>query len=111
MSTTKYEVFVTSAAERDLRDIYEYIAIRLESPRAARGQVERIRTAVIGLSQMPNRFRAYDREPWSSRGIRIRAVDNYLVFYIVGEEEKRVTVVRVIYGDMDVEDALVRTVM
>lgn len=103
---TKYEVLVASEAERDLRDIYDYVATRLESPRAARGEVERIQAAVHGLSEIPNRFRAYERGPWCTRGMRVRAVDNHLVFYIVDEARRRVTVARVMYGGMDVDTAL-----
>jgi toxin ParE1/3/4 len=107
---TSYEVCVASEAERDLWDTYEYITTRLKSPRAARGQFARIRAAIEGLAQMPKRFRAYDREPWRSRGMRVRPVDNCLVFYVVDDAERKVTVVRVTYGGMDVDSALERMV-
>ena len=33
-------------------------------------------------------------------------VDNYLVFYIAEKEEKRVTVIRIMYGRRDIETQL-----
>lgn len=96
-----YEVLVASEAERDIRDTYEYIATRLDSPRAAAGQVRRIRDAVGGLSEMSKRFRAFGREPWRSRGMRVMVVDSYLIIYFVDDAERTVTVARVMYGGMD----------
>lgn len=37
----------------------------------------------MGLEQMPERFREYEKEPWHSRGIHIMPVDNYCVLYIL----------------------------
>lgn len=101
MTVASYEVLVASEAERDIRDTCEYIATRLDSPRAAAGQVRRIRDAVGGLSEMPKRFRAFGRGPWRSRGMRVMVVDSYLVLYFVDDAGRAVTVARVMYGGMD----------
>ena len=74
-----YEVVVSSQAEQDIRGIYEYIAFALLAPKSAAGQIERLRAAINSLDTMPNRYRLFDDEPWRSRGLRIRAVDRYVV--------------------------------
>ena len=50
---------------------------------------------------MPKRFRAFWREPWRSRGMRVMVVDSYLVLYFVDDAGRTVTVARVMYGGMD----------
>ncbi len=75
-----YEVITTKQADDDLRGIYEYIAFEL--------------------------FKAYEKAPWRSRGLRVMPVDNYLVFYIPDKDTGIVTVIRVVYSGRDVEAEL-----
>mgnify|MGYP004449100681 FL=1 len=98
-----YEVIISSQAEEDLRGIYEYIAFELRSPQNAAGQLDRIEKNILSLDTMPNRYRAYDRELWHSRGLRLLPVDNFVVLYIQDEDRRTVTVVRVMYGGRDIE--------
>ena len=81
-----YEVTITEQANADLRKIYEYIAFELLSPDNAAGQLDRLEENIIGLEQFPEKYRAYDKEPWHSRGMRVMSVDNYLVFYILDKD-------------------------
>lgn len=101
-----YEVEVTEQAESDLRGIFDHIAFSLQSLQNAVGQLDRLEKAISGLSYMPERFRAYDNEPWHSRGLRIMTVDNYCVFYIPDNKEQVVTIIRVMYGSRDVNSQL-----
>ena len=101
-----YEVEVTEQAESDLRGIFDHIAFSLQSLQNAVGQLDRLEKAISGLSYMPERFRAYDNEPWHSRGLRIMPVDNYCVFYIPDNKEQVVTIIRVMYGSRDVNSQL-----
>ncbi|MCF0126972.1 MAG: type II toxin-antitoxin system RelE/ParE family toxin [Pseudobutyrivibrio sp.] len=98
-----YEVIISSQAEEDLREIFEYIAFELESPQNAVGQLERLEKSILSLDTKPNRFRMYEREPWHSRGLRVLPVDNFVVLYIPNEALKTVTIVRVMYCGRDIE--------
>lgn len=102
-----YEVTTTEQAESDLRGIYEYIAFELLSPDNAAGQLDRLEEHIIGLETFPEKFRAYEKEPWKSRGLRVMPVDNYLVFYIPDKDARIVTVIRVMYNGRDVDNQLV----
>ena len=97
-----YSVQITSHAESDLREIYEYIAYELLSPPTAARQLQRLEEEVLSLDQMPNRYPAYQEEPWYSRGLRVMSVDNYLVFYIPDAATQTVSVIRVMYGGRDI---------
>lgn len=94
-----FEIEISDQADRDLRNIYEYIAFELQSPENAAGQLNRLEESIMGLDQMLERFREYENEPWHSRGLRIMPVDNYCVFYILDTKNSVVTLIRVMYGE------------
>lgn len=104
-----FDVQITSQAERDLRQIFEYIYNELQSPINANNQLDRLEDRITRLDQMPFRYRMYEREPWKSRGLRVMPVDNYLVFYIPDEQTQIVNVVRVMYGGRNVTEILDKT--
>ena len=101
-----FKVKLTEQAGNDLRGIYEYIAYELLSPESAAGQLNRLEKSILGLDSMPERFRAYDKEPWHSRGLRVMPVDNYLVFYIPDHNTETVTIIRIMYGGRDIDAQL-----
>ncbi len=101
-----FEVEVSEQADTDLRNIYEYIAFELQSPENASGQLDRLEKSIMGLDQMPERFREYENEPWHNRGLRIIPVDNYCVLYIPNTENAVVTIIRVMYGGRDIDTQL-----
>ncbi|MCR4437072.1 MAG: type II toxin-antitoxin system RelE/ParE family toxin [Eubacteriales bacterium] len=104
-----YEILLTPEAQNDLRSIFEYIAHDLQSVQNAAGQLDRLEKGIASLRQMPERFRAYDKEPWRSRNLRIMPVDNYLIFYIPDHDKGTVTILRVMYGGRDIDRHLNET--
>ena len=74
--------------------------------REEQNQQDRLEENIIGLEQFPEKYRAYDKEPWHSRGMRVMPVDNYLVFYVLDKDAGFVTVIRVMYEGRDVEAQL-----
>lgn len=101
-----YQIQVTYFAEKDLRDIYEYIAFTLLEPDIAFEQLDRIEEAVLSLNELPERFRLVGYEPWFSRGIRQMPIDNFIVFYAINIDKKLVTIIRVMYGRRDINKQL-----
>ena len=71
-----FDVQISEQADADLRGIYEYIAFELLSPQNAAGKLDRLEVAISNLSNMPEKFRRYEREPWHSRNLRMFPVDN-----------------------------------
>lgn len=101
--TDSYKVGYSIDALDDLREIYAYIANKLLVPETAAAQLERIRREVRSLDFMPARYALVEWEPWHSMKIHQLLVDNFIVYYLVDDEKKAVTVVRVFYGDRDIE--------
>lgn len=98
----KYQVFTTEKAEEDLNSIADYLIYKLLAGETALKQIDRIEHAVMSLEEMPERYRIYDKE----RDLRVMGVDNYLVFYIIDNDNKTVTVIRIMYGKRDIESQL-----
>lgn len=103
-----YDIQFSSQAENDLRNIYEYISFSLKSGQSAIGQLNRLEKAINSLNQMPDRYRAYSKEPWHSRGLRVMPVDNYIIFYIPNHYAKVVYIVRILYGGRDIDTQISR---
>lgn len=101
-----YKINLTPKAQSDLKEIFRYIAVDLQSIQNATGQLDRLEKAISSLEQMPERYRVYDKEPWRSRNLRIMTVDNYLVLYVPNKEESTVTVIRIMYGGRNIDSQL-----
>lgn len=101
-----YEVEVSEQADRDLREIFEYIAFELQSPENAIGQLDRLEEQILSLDAMPKRYRKYEKEPWKSRELHILSVDNYVILYIPNSDKKVVTILRVMYAGRDIDNQL-----
>ena len=76
-----YEVEVSEQADRDLREIFEYIAFELQSPENAIGQLNRLEEQILSL-------------------------DNYVILYIPNSDKKIVTILRVMYAGRDIDNQL-----
>lgn len=98
---SKYNIEITELAEKDLYEIGWYIATELMEPAIAKKVVEKIGEAIFKLEELPLRNALVTDERLALRSIRKIVVDNYIVFYIVTEEHKTVTVVRILYGRRD----------
>lgn len=98
-----YKVNYSVDALGDLREIYSYIAKELLVPGNAAAQVGRIRKEVRSLGIMPARYALVEWEPWHSMKMHQLPVDNFIVYYLVDEEQMEVTVVRVFYGARDIK--------
>ncbi|MCD7820394.1 MAG: type II toxin-antitoxin system RelE/ParE family toxin [Lachnospiraceae bacterium] len=49
----KYRVKINPKAIRELDQIYEYIALEKFAPENAKGQIDRIKNAILGLDTLP----------------------------------------------------------
>ena len=101
-----YEVEVSEQADSDLRGIFEYIALELQSPENASVQLDRLEKQILSLDTMSERYRKYEKEPWERRGLRVLPVDNYVILYISDSDKKVVTILRVMYAGRDIDNQL-----
>lgn len=104
----KYKIEISEQADKDLRNIYEYIAFELQAPENASDQIDRLEEHILSLDTMPEKYRIYDKEPWKSRGLHILPVGNYVVLYIPDTDTKVVTILRIMYSGRDIDKQLYR---
>lgn len=100
----RYTVKITDRALADMEEIYNYIAIHLQAPENAMRQYNRIAEAIEGLSVFPERIKLMESHLEKTIGLRQLVVDNYSVFYLVGNED--VIVTRVLYSASDISKRL-----
>ena len=101
--TDCYKVYYSVDVLGDLREIYSYIANELLVPKTAKALLRRIRKEVRSLDFMPARYALVDWEPWHSMKMHQLPVDNFIVYYLVDDEERAVTVARIFYGGRDIK--------
>ena len=102
----QYEVKITEPAQRQLQEIVRYIAEDLQEKRTAIRILDTLEKEILSLSTLPNRVALTEEEPWHSAGIRKLSVKNYLVYFWVDEEQKKVQITAVVYGRRDQRTAL-----
>jgi plasmid stabilization system protein ParE len=101
-----YNVLVTDSAKTDLRDAANYIATILFNLTAANDFLDDADILIDSLEAMPARFPLIDDVELSELGLRKALLKNYLVFFIIREEQKVVSVQRILYGRRDWEGIL-----
>ena len=101
----KFNVELTEQANKDLRNIYLYISIDLNSPESAEKQIKRLWNAILSLDELPQRYRRYEDEPWHSRGIRV-LLDNFVILYIPYVKDKIVRIATVMYSGRNIDEHL-----
>ncbi len=96
-----YRVTLTPQAVEQIRETVLYIARTLQSPETAKGWADLLYQKIGELQSMPSRYPLTEEELWHDRGIHKMPVKNFLVYYLIDEENKSVTVTAVIYGRRD----------
>ncbi|MFW6306292.1 MAG: type II toxin-antitoxin system RelE/ParE family toxin [Bacillota bacterium] len=95
---SSYDINITKPAEKDLYEIARYIANELLDYDKAAEVVDKIANEIYKLEEMPYRNHIVDDERLASERIRKFIIDNYIVFYVIDEEKKKVTIVRILYN-------------
>ena len=96
-----YKIIVTPDAEDDLVKLRNYIAGVILAYNTAINYIRTIRNEIGSLSEMPEKYKPVDDEPWHSRGIRKFLVKNFFVYYRIDDEHKKVYILNVIYARRD----------
>lgn len=93
----KYKVKINPKAIRELNSIYEYIANEKLTPENARGQVDRIKKAILNLDTFPQSHQARSEGKYAEKGYRQLLIDNYIAIFRIDETNKIVYVVTIQY--------------
>ena len=94
-----YKVFYSPLSQRDLDEIYEYIAVELANPTSAAEIVTEILDATDGLASFPSIGGIVRNVPFLTCEYRFLPVRNYIVFYRLADSH--IFVDRVLYKKRD----------
>ncbi len=93
----KYKVMINPRAIRELDNIYGYIANEKLDPQNAKGQVDRIKKAVLSLNTFPQSHQERNEGRYAGKGYRQLLIDNYIAIFRIDEPHKTVYVVTIQY--------------
>ncbi len=94
----EYKITLLPSAYEDIDKIFEYICNVLQNPQAAVSLINKIYKETDPLKTLPYIGAEIDIDISLKYTYRKLHVENYIVFYIVNEEEKSVDIIRVLYG-------------
>jgi len=104
--TTMYFVSITNIAEEDIISAIDYIATVLHAPMAADNLLDEIEKKEKILEETPTIFPFVPDDHLARKGIKFAKIKNYLLFYIINEDEMTVTVIRFLYSRRDWKNIL-----
>lgn len=94
-----YHIVYTEKAESDLGDIYRYIAE--DSTERASAYLSRMEDCILGLRDFPGIGRTGRFPELTSLGVRMLPFEDYLIFYLIREEEDAVVILRVLHSSVN----------
>ena len=100
----KYRVHITEQANKQLSQIYEYIAFELLEPSYAAKQVENLTSKILSLDTTPKRCKIFSYTLYPGQEIRRLLVDNYSIFFFINDSVVNVT--NIIYSRSDIINRL-----
>ncbi len=93
----KYKIKINPKAIRELNSIYEYIANEKMDSENAKGQVDRIKKAILSLDTFPQSHQERNEGRYAQKGYRQLLIDNYIAIFRIDEADKVVYVVTIQY--------------
>jgi len=94
--SNKFRIEYLPIAEKDLTEILDYIQI--DNPTAALNLLDEIDKAISKLAYFPYMGHAPKDHRLILLNYRMLVVENYLVFYVVLDEEEGVEIRRILHG-------------
>lgn len=98
----KYKVKISPRAIRELDTIYAYIANDKLAPENARGQVERIKRAILTLEKLPQSHQERSEGRFAEKGYRQLLIDHYIAIFRIDQAGKTVYVITIQYQGRNV---------
>ena len=102
----QYSIVYTRLAKSDIGEIVTYISETLKAPKAALDLVSALEKSIKTLEKFPYAHQVYITNKMLENEYRFIPVKNYLVFYTVKEDKKKVIISRIFYGSMDYSSRL-----
>ena len=93
-----YRLRFSKLYNKDVNSSFNYIKDTLEAPMAAENLIKEILEKLNQIKENPNRRPLVQDEYLASLGYRLLNVKNYMIFYIIGSDNKHIKIVRFLYN-------------
>lgn len=93
----KYKVKINPKAIHELDNIYEYIANKKLAPENVKGQIDRIKKAILNLDTFPQSHQERSEVRYAGKGYRQLLIDNYIAIFRIDELHRIVYVITIQY--------------
>ena len=104
MESNQYQLKIFPLAQKDMEQIFDYIAVELCNVSAAIQQINDFERAFKNVCSFPESCPYIHNEYVKDKSLRKLVVNNYIAFYRVKDRE--IQVVRVLYGMRNYETFL-----
>jgi len=101
---------ITDLAEEDILSTVKYITNDLKNPVAANNLLDEIERHQKNLEDNPYIYPLVNDDYLSEKGLRLIVIKNYLMFFIINEDNKIVNIIRFLYGRRNWKNILAKTV-
>jgi len=101
-----YRIEFLPIAKKDIDDIIYYISHNLKNITASKKLRDLFWNALTNILEFPYGSSVYHSIAVLKHEYRSYRVKNFLMFYMINEEEKVITIVRVLYQKMDINNIL-----
>lgn len=101
-----YKLELLPIAKKDIDDIIYYISNNLENKTAARNLANNFIKGTNSILEFPYGTSVYKTTKELEQEYRSLKVKNFLMFYTINENDKIITIVRVLYHKMDINNIL-----
>jgi len=96
-----YELKISKLFQEDTSSCYKYIKNNLEAPMAANNLRKEVKEKLDKISEKPTHRPLVNDRYLANLGYRLQQVKNYLIFYIIGEDDEHIKIVRYLYCKRD----------
>ena len=93
-----YRLRFSKLFKRDIDSSYNYIKNKLEAPMAADNLIKEIIKKLDKIKENPNIRPLVQDKYLASLGYRLINVKNYAIFYIIGNNNKHIKIIRFLYN-------------
>ncbi|MCL1864673.1 MAG: type II toxin-antitoxin system RelE/ParE family toxin [Spirochaetes bacterium] len=93
-----YALHITDIAEQDILLTVKYISDVLKSPKAANNLLDEIEKYEEIIQNTPHIYPFVSDEYFTENRFKFVMIKNYIMFYIINEDEKRVYVIRFLHA-------------
>jgi len=97
----QYEVLITESCRIEIKKIYEYIKNNLYAENSAKKLMNKIEKTVMNLTYAPRIYAEIGIYKNTKRSYRRIVVDNFIVLYIIDEDDKKIYISHMYYGGSD----------